>query len=98
MNGHRLPRLINVLLVLLVLNAVGAGWTAVYLQQRASDARLEATIRADARTAEVRDDVAELLAEVRDPGSGSARSELFDRAIRIEDLLEQHIANEENPS
>lgn len=98
MNRLQLPRLINVLLVLLVVNAIGASWTAVFLLQRAANERAEQALRAEARTEVVREDVADLLDEVRDPPAGSPRGDLFDRAVRIERLLERHVeaTDEEN--
>lgn len=98
MTGTRLPRLINLLLILLVVNAIGAGWTGVFLLQRAADQRADQALRAEQRTEDVRQDVAELLDELVDPVTDTRRAELFDRAVRIEQLLEDlHDRTEETP-
>lgn len=82
-----LRRTIIWLLAVVVVNAVASGWTAVYLLHDASETRAEQSLRAEARTEEVRRDVAELLDEVRDPAGDTRRDELFERAVRIEHLL-----------
>lgn len=88
------------LLALLILASLTASWSAVYLLHQASEARAEQSVRAEARTEQVRSDVAELLNEMRDPVDDTRRSELWRRAARIETKIDQILErlNEENPS
>lgn len=84
-----LRRAIVALLTLLVLSTASASWTAVVLLERASAARAEQSERAEARTAQVRDDVAEILDELRNPAEDTRRSEVWLTARRIEELVEE---------
>ena len=91
-----LRRSIIVLLTIFVLASLGASWTAVLLLHNASEARAEQAERAEARTEAVRQDVEELLAEMRDPADDTRRSELWRTAERIERLVEDlHVLIEE---
>lgn len=84
-----LRRAIVALLTLLVVSTASASWTAVVLLERASAARAEQSERAEARTAQVRDDVAEILEELRNPDESSRRFEVWVTARRIEELVEE---------
>ena len=84
-----LRRTIVAVLVLYVMASLGAIWTAVWLQSVALDAIAEQTIRAEARTEQVRNDVNKLLEEIRDPADDTRRSELWRTADRIEAKVDE---------
>ena len=91
-----LRRSIIVLLAIFVVASLGATSTAVWLLHEASEARAEQAERAEARTEAGRQDVEELLAEMRDPADDTRRSELWRTADRIERLVENlHVLIEE---
>lgn len=84
-----LRRHLIVLFALLIVGSLVASWTAVYLQHQASEARVAQAERAEARTEAVRQDVAELLDEIRDPIADTRRGALFSRTQRIETKLDE---------
>lgn len=97
----RRPNAVLALVVVIVLVTVAQGglaWVLIERDRAAVEAREQAAERAEERTDRVLGRVADLLDEIRDPESGSERADLFDRAARIERLVEDlHDVIEERP-
>lgn len=81
-------RILISLTALMVLSVVISSWSAVYLLHRASEARADQASQAEAYVQTIRDDVAEVLQEVRDPSTDTRRNELWRRTERIEEKVD----------
>jgi uncharacterized membrane protein len=84
-------RAVTALVVVIVLGALAQGGLAIVLLERdraAVEARAAAADRAEERTELILERMGELMDELRDPAEDTGRSDLWARAARMEQLLE----------